>query len=390
MLTRLQKKTLIPAQFVGYAATLLVGVIIVMLSFQLYSDIKPLLTQQTDVFKNHAVTVSKTINVIKSFNKEGIYFSDNEIDYIKEQPFVKNAARFSSSTFHTAASIEIGDIDMSTELFFESIPDQYIDVDTDKWTWSPSSKYIPVIIPEDYLNLYNFGFAESQSLPVVSQGTIEMLSFDIRLDGNRKHDVYQGRIVGFSKKINTILAPESFLNWANNKYGDSKGQTSRLLVEFTDASDERIPAFIEENGYNVRKDELESSKMMFFFRMAMVFVLVVALIIIVLSVAFIIMSLNLIIQKNKELFVNLYNIGYSPKQIARFYKWTVSVITVVDMAVAIVVAILVRNVYIAKLSTIFEIKGGITPIIISAAALAIALVVIYNHIILKTIRKAVE
>lgn len=391
MLTRLQKKTLIPAQFVGYATTLLVGVIIVMLSFQLYGDIKPLLTQQTDVFKNHAVTMSKKINVFKTLNKDGIYFSDDEIKTIQEQPFVENVARFNSSLFHTSASIRYGDIDMSTELFFESIPDQYIDVDTRDWKWDPSSKLIPIIIPEDYLKLYNFGFAESQSLPVLSKGAIEKISFNIFINGNGLKDRFKGRIVGFSNKINTILAPETFLNWANQRYGEEKtSKASHLLVEFSDASDERIPAFIEDNGYDIKKDELESSKMFFFFRLAMAFLLVVALIIIVLSVAFIIMSLNLIIQKNKDLFVNLYNIGYSPGQIARFYQLTVSVITVADLAIAAVVAILIRNAYIVKLKTMFEITGDISPIIIASLAMTALLIVVYNIIILRSIKATVE
>ena len=102
------------------------------------------------------------------------------------------------------------------------------------------------------------------------------------------------------------------------------------------------------------------------------------------------MSLNLIIQKNKDLFVNLYNIGYSPRQIARFYQRTVSIITVVDMAIAAVVAIFIRNAYIIKLKTMFEIAGNISPIIIASLTLTALLIVIYNIIILRSIKTTVE
>ena len=99
MLRRLQRTTLIPAQIIGYAATLLVGVTIVMLSVQMYADIKPVLTQQTDIFRNHAVTLSKTVSTLNTINKRGIYFTDDELSAIRNQPFVKNVARFSSSSF---------------------------------------------------------------------------------------------------------------------------------------------------------------------------------------------------------------------------------------------------------------------------------------------------
>ena len=410
MLKHLQRKTLIPAQIAGYAATLLVGVTIVMLSVQLYADIRPVLTQQTDVFRNHAVTLNKTVSTLNTLNKQGIYFSDAELANIQAQPFVKNVARFRSSSFQAYASISLGSQALRTELFFESIPDEYIDVRSDQWRWDTTlSDYqdIPIIIPEDYLNLYNFGFAESQALPVISQGAIEQVVFSLRLTGNGRQQTFQGHIVGFSGKINTILVPEAFLLWANQEFGTAHSPTpplthshintlthsdnpSRLLVEFSDASDERIPAFVEEHGYNIKQDELENSKMVFFFRLAIVFVIAVALIIILLSVAFIIMSLNLIVQKNRDLFMNLYNIGYSPRQIARYYQRTVGLITVADIAVAVALAIVLRNIYIGKLSTLFTIDGSALPLVLTALVLAVLLVVAYSLIILRTIRTTVE
>ena len=406
MLKRLQRKTLIPAQIVGYAATLLVGVTIVMLSVQLYADIRPVLTQQTDVFRNHAVTLNKTVSTLNSINKQGIYFSDAELADIASQPFVKNVAPFRASSFSAYASISLGNQAIRTDLFFESIPDEYIDVRTDDWHWDPPQEQplpeasspslpqenpIPIIIPEDYLNLYNFGFAESQALPVISQGAIENVVFTLRLSGNGRSETFSGHIVGFSGKINTILVPEGFLLWANETFGSGeKASPSRLLLEFSDASDARIPAYIEAHGYNIKQDELENSKMVFFFHLALLFVIVVALIIIVLSVAFIIMSLNVIVQKNRDLFCNLYAIGYTPRQIARYYQQIVALITVADIAVAVGVALLLRNIYIAKLSTLFTIDGSALPLLITALVTTLLLVVLYSLLILRTIRRTVE
>ena len=391
MLKRLQRKTLIPAQIAGYAATLLVGAAIVMLACQLYADLRPLLTQQTDVFRGHAITLSKNVGALQSFNKRGIYFSDKEIAELEEQPFVAQVARFTSSAFHSKASITFGGQGLYTDLFFEGVPDRYIDVSSDDWRWDSTSNFLPVIVPEDYLSLYNFGFAESQALPVLSKGTIEQVVFTVTLDGNGHSRSFRSRIVGFSGKINTILAPEEFLAWANREFGsDETNPPSRLLVELADASDERIPRFMEEHNYNIKQDELESSKMVFFFRAAMAFLLAVALIIIALSVACIIMSLNVIVQKNHDLFRNLHDIGYSPQQIARYYRRTVGIITAADMALATVAALILRGVYVGKLSTMFTIEGSVWPIVIAAAVLTAALIIIYNYIILKTIRITVE
>jgi hypothetical protein len=271
------------------------------------------------------------------------------------------------------------------------VPDRYIDVRSEDWRWDSTSNFLPVIIPEDYLSLYNFGFAESQALPVLSKGTIEQVSFTVDLAGHGRSRSFRSRIVGFSGKINTILVPDSFLRWANETFGDKpSGSPSRLLVEFSDASDARIPAYIESHGYTVKQDELENSKMIFFFHLAILFVIVVALIIIVLSVAFIIMSLNVIVQRNRDLFCNLYNIGYAPRQIARYYQRIVALITVADIAVAAGLALLLRKIYIAKLATLFTIDGSALPLLVTAALTALLLAGLYPLLILRTIRRTVE
>lgn len=392
MLSKLQRKTLIPAQIIGYALTLLVGVAIVILVFQLYADIKPLLTQQTDVFKSHAVTVSKKVTLFKTADKDRLGFSEDELEEIQSQEFVKKLAKFTSATFHTSASIELpSEGSMNTEMFFESVPDDYLDVVSEKWKWDKNSRFLPIIIPEDYLSLYNFGFAESQALPVISQATIEQVSFKIHIDGNGKRRDYESRIVGFSNKINSILVPNDFLQWANKEFGRPEQQrVTRLLVEFTDASDERIPAYFESKALDIKENELQSSKLMFFFRIAVLFVFAVAAIIIILSMAFIVMSMNLIVQKNRDLFVNLYNIGYSPNQIARFYQRVISIITIADVIVAALLAVIVRSIYIKRLSTLFETHTGNAVIWITAAVIGLVLVVIYNILIRRTITKTVK
>lgn len=161
-------------------------------------------------------------------------------------------------------------------------------------------------------------------------------------------------------------------------------------MEFSDASDARIPAYLEEHGYTVKHDELENSKMLFFFHLAILFVIAVALIIILLSVAFIIMSLNVIVQRNRDLFCNLYAIGYAPRQIARYYQRVVALITVADIVVATALALFIRKIYIAKLATLFTVDGSALPLLVTAALTAALLVGLYALLILRTIRKTVE
>ena len=391
MLVKLQKRTVILSQIVGYALTMFVGVTIILLTIQLYFDIKPLLSKQTDVFKNKAAVISKNISFLNTVNKKGIYFTKKELKELEIQTFVKNISKFNSSTFEVTMSSGNRDIvPFQTYLFLESIPSEYLDVDTDDWDWESSYDFLPIIIPKDWIDLYNFSFAESQGLPVFSEKTISNFPLKIEVNGNNKFRSYNSRIVGFSNKINSIMVPENFLLWANKEFGrENDDKTSKLLIEFYNPSDKAILEFFNKKNYSINKDELESSKLVFFFKSAFLFVFVIALIIIILSIAFILLSVNLIIQRNKEILTNLYDIGFNEKRIAKFYQNLITYVSVTTIVFSVTISSYIRNVYANELESLFEFSESTSYIIVFGLTLIILLILMFNILILKNIKSTV-
>ncbi|ATA89309.1 ABC transporter permease [Capnocytophaga stomatis] len=392
MLLKLQKSTLVKSQIIGYALTLFVGVVIVLITIQLYFDVRPLLEQQSDVFKNQTVVISKNVSIFKSTNKDRIYFTENDIQELQKQDFISDVAAFNNASFKIGAfTKQTNELPrFYTDLFFESIPDKYLDVQPEEWQWDVSQDFVPIIIPENYLSLYNFGFAESQGLPVLSKNMISQIQFNIEVEGNGRTKHFESKIVGFSNKINSILVPDEFLRWANVEFGRGDGdKINRLLIDFKNPSDERILQFFNENNYSINKDELEFGKMVFFFKTALFFVFFIASIIVVLSVAFILLSVNLIIQKNKELLLNLYQIGYSHLRIAKFYGVVISVITLLSVVFAVWVSNSVRKLYLAKLKNFFDFSLQPNEIYFVSFSLLILLIFIYNVLLIKNVKKAV-
>lgn len=392
MLLKLQKSTLVKSQIIGYALTLFVGVVIVLITIQLYFDVRPLLEQQSDVFKNQTVVISKNVSIFKSTNKDRIYFTENDIQELQKQDFISDVAAFNNASFKIGAfTKQTNELPrFYTDLFFESIPDKYLDVQPEEWQWDVSQDFVPIIIPENYLSLYNFGFAESQGLPVLSKNMISQIQFNIEVEGNGRTKHFESKIVGFSNKINSILVPDEFLRWANVEFGRGDGdKINRLLIDFKNPSDERILQFFNENNYSINKDELEFGKMVFFFKTALFFVFFIASIIVVLSVAFILLSVNLIIQKNKELLLNLYQIGYSHLRIAKFYGVVISVITLLSVVFAVWVSNSVRKLYLAKLKNFFDFSLQPNEIYFVSFSLLILLIFIYNVLLIKDVKKAV-
>lgn len=392
MLYKLQRKTLVPVQIIGYLITLFIGVSILIATLQFFVDVRSLLSEQTDVFSKKSVIVSKQVSLFKTFNKDGVYFDAEEIEELRSQPFVEEVSTFTNAGFEVSAFTDkSGNVPMFyTDLFFESVPDAYLDVTTDDWKWEPDSDFIPIIIPENYLNLYNFGFAESQGLPVLSKNTITKIQFNIQIAGNGKRKVFKSNIVGFSDKINSILVPMDFLTWANANYSNTeKRKVSRLLVAFKDPSDKAILQFFNAHNYNINKQDLEFTKVIFFFKTGLLFVLLVAVIIIVLSVAFILMSKNLILQKNATTILNLYYIGYSPKQIGKFYQMLTAGVTFVAIVLALICCTLVRGYYLDKFSNMFEATNNPNYIVPIGVFILLVLVGLYYVLLARSIKKLV-
>ena len=393
MLWKLQKTTLIPSQIIGYIITLFIGVSIILLTSQLYYDLKPLLFQQSEVFKGSTAVISKQVSVFKTLDKSKIYFSKEEYNELEEQKFVKELSKFNNASFKIRAySRQSENIPVFyTDLFFESIPNKYLDVKIEEWKWDSTLNFIPIIIPENYLNLYNFGFAESQGLPVLSKNTISKVSFFIKISGNYKSKEFDSKIVGFSNKINSILVPENFLIWANKNYGKkTTNKISRLLIEFKNPSDKEILKYFNENNYSINKEKLEFSKLVFFFKSAFVFVFFIALIIIILSISFILLSINLIIQKNKTLIINLYNIGYNYKKIALFYQILISFSTLLSIIASITTGFLIRNYYLEIFSKYFDFKAINNVVLMIGGILILILIPFYNYLLIRSIKKIVS
>lgn len=212
-------------------------------------------------------------------------------------------------------------IHLSTEMFFEAVPDEYVDVSLDKWNFDKDSKIIPIIIPRNYLNLYNFGFAQSRSLPKLSEGVMSLMQMDIIMHGNEHVEQYKGNIVGFSNRLNTILVPQSFINWANKTFApEREAYPSRLIIEVKNPTDTAIAQYFQKKNYETEGDKLDAGKTTYFLRLITGIVMGIGLFISVLSFYILMLSIFLLLQKNTIKLENLLLIGYSPNRVSLPYN----------------------------------------------------------------------
>ena len=354
---KLMRRHISLGQLAGFFFANLCGMVIVLLSIQFYQDVAPLFTEGDSFMKKDYIIVSKKVSTLGSMVGKSSVFTAEEIDELKAEEFTKGVGEFTPSQFKVSAGVgmeQLG-LNLSTAMFFESVPDAYVDVNLDEWHFEPGQDEVPIIIPRNYLNLYNFGFAQSRGLPQISEGVINMMNLDVRISGGGRRDTYRGRIAGFSNRLNTILVPESFMTWANVHYGEGgiRREPSRLIVEVDNPTDDRIARFFRERGYETEDDKLDAGKTTWFLKVVVGIVLSVGLLISVLSFYILMLSIYLLLQKNTTKLENLLLIGYGPHRVALPYQTLTIGLNAVVLLLSVGVVMWVRTLYLDVVEKMF-------------------------------------
>ena len=314
---KLLRRHISGAQLGGFFLASLFGMTIVLLGLQFYRDVAPVFTEGNSFLKKNYIVATRKISTLGSLTGKSNTFSTQDMEDLRRQPFTQSVGAFTPSLFNVSAGLgmERTGIRLSTEMFFESVPDKYMDISLDRWRFDPESHVIPIVIPRNYLNLYNFGFAQSRNLPKLSEGLMNLVQMNIRLSGNGLTEVFRGQIIGFSNRLNTILVPQTFMDWANTRYAPGKQpRPSRLIVEVNNPADPAINRYFDEKGYETEGDALDAGKATYFLRLITSVVIGIGLLISLLAFYILMLSIFLLLQKNSEKLHNLLLIGYTPTQ----------------------------------------------------------------------------
>lgn len=379
-------------QFAGFAFANLFGMIIVLFGFQFYQDVLPVFTQQDSFMKADYLIMSKKIGMGNTISGRSNTFSKSEIGEVSAQPFFRRVGQFTSAGYRVMASMGINGANvLNSEIFFESVPDGFVDVSLKDWKYEPGTKVVPIILPRTYINMYNFGFAQTHSLPKISDGLVGMIDFHIFIQAADRREEFRGKVIGFSSRLNTILVPQAFMDWSNHEFTPGiELEPSRLIVEVAgNPGDGNISQYLENHGYEVETEKLNAEKTTFFLRMMVSLVMVVGLVISALSFYILMLSIYLLVQKNSSKLENLLLIGYSPGNVSMPYQVLTIGLNIAVLLVAWTILYFARSYYMEFIEALFPDvdEGSMMPAFLLGVALFV-LVSIFNILAIR--RKVVK
>ena len=301
------------SKFLGYIG-LGIGVLLLLVSIQMFINIQNLLQQNSPRNEGYDfVSISKTITN-ENMGKDNS-FSQADLTKLQNAPSIESFAPLVPNQFRVRATAgEI--IPFSTDLFIESIDDNFIDTVPPSFTWNPGQMQVPIIFSSDFLEMYNV-FAPAQGLPQLSAKTISSVNLTLECSGSGGVQNYKGNIVALTDRVSSILVPKSFMNWNNFYFNkDSSLHASRVFIKTKDANNPKFIAFLDQQNYHVNKDKIKFGRVKNVLQNVVSALAVFGVLVIVLALMLFSFYLQLMIAKSKDNLRLLLTLGYSPKWLA--------------------------------------------------------------------------
>lgn len=350
--SKLLCKNISTARIIVFLLSNFLGLAIVMGGLQFYLDAKSIWEEDDSFISTDYLVVNKKVTSENILGQSSVGFNEEEISELKKQNWVGDLSGFETADYHINASLETAGKGVSTAMFFEAIPDEFIDVPSSQWQWKEGSREIPLIISKDYLTLYNFGFASSAGLPKLSEGLMSGIPLRLSLsseDGSRCEEFY-GRIVGYSNRLNTILVPLEFMRWSNVAFGigEVKKEPSRMIVKTTSPGDVAIEQYMNDHDWEIAGDKRNAAAS-FMLKVVVGIVLAIGVVITVLSFFILLLSISLLMEKNRGKMHSLLMLGYRLKAVEMPFRMIVVCASLGAWVLALASLILMRGAYLTQI-----------------------------------------
>jgi hypothetical protein len=362
------------------------GVLLLLCSIQMYINIQQLLGGDTPRKDGYDfISLSKTVTNETMGQLEKNLFSEAEIKELESKPFITGASPLLANNFRfqiSGGSL----VPFVSDFFLEALDNNFIDTVPPSFTWQEGSDVVPIIVSSDFLEIYNV-FAPGYGLPQISEATATQLGLTlICYYPNGSREAFRGRVVALSDRINSVIAPKSFIEWANKRFssGGSSIRASRLYIKTKDANNPDFLKFVEQKNYHINKDKTRFGRVKVVLQGIFSGLGFFGLVVVILALLLFSFYLQLMIARSKDSLQLLLTIGYSPAWLSRNVSRQFIPVYIFIVLSALAVTQLIQWAF--HHFVMYDREELSTPVhwsILTAAVVLITLSIITNHRMVK-------
>lgn len=266
------------------------------------------------------IVINKQVNLTHTLGFGTSAFSQEELQQLRQQEFVKDVGPIVTTNFAVAGAAHLGLAGLQSELFFEAVDDRFLDTQPTGWHWQEGELQIPAILARDFLALYNFGYASAKGLPQLTEETVGVLQARVVCTGDDTQQVFTGRIVGFSDRFATILVPMAFMEWANAEIGRKPAPpVARAILEIEPGQEEAVQAFLDGQSYETNREKLPLTRVAGALKIVLIVISLLGGVLILVSGLSLVLFIQLLMSRARPHLRLLHQLGFDDSFLARTY-----------------------------------------------------------------------
>ncbi len=273
-----------------------------------------------DILGPNTIIVQKKVSNSNTLNIAKSDFTLHELEMLRKEPYIIDVQPVETNNFDV--SFETADKNVPrfrSDIFIQTVDPDFLDVKSAKWKWKEGDSIVPIIMPRDFLVMLNT-FMSASGIPQVSDELAMEIKFKFTLSNETSKEWINVRIIGFTNEVSSILVPESFMKWANNKYGiDDNQRITQVMISGKESEFGRVEEMLKIKHLESKNAQMVVGRLKSMVGTLILVVLGISVIAVFVSGLVLIQYLQLLLSKNTYEVRTLLRLGYSPKLLTRHF-----------------------------------------------------------------------
>lgn len=273
-----------------------------------------------EILGPNTIIVQKKVSSSSSLNLTRTDFGPQEIEKIKKEKFIEDVKPIVSNNF--SVSFETADPlvpRFRSDVFIQTVDPKFLDVKSENWHWQEGDKFVPIILPRDFLVMLNT-FMSASGIPQVSDELAMKIKFKFTLTSKDKKEWVDARIIGFTNEVASILVPENFMEYGNLNFNDGTEQKiTQIIISGKESEFGQVEELMEERGLESKNSQVIVGRLKSIVGTLFLVVMGISIIAVFVSGLVLIQYMQLLMSRNAYEVRTLLRIGHHPRELIRSF-----------------------------------------------------------------------
>lgn len=286
-----------------------------------------------EILGPNTIIVQKKVSNSSLLGLASTSFTKAEIEDMKQQSFILDVKPVVANNF--SISFQTADPQVPyfrSDVFIQTLDKEFIDVESNDWTWEEGDTVVPIIMPRDFLVMLNT-FMSAKGIPQISDDLAMQIRFKFTLesiDGQRK-EWFDAKIIGFTNVVAAILVPEKFMTYGNINFSDgSEQKITQVMISGKESEFGLVEEMLNKRGMESKDSQMVIGRLKSMIGTLFLVVLGISIIAVFASCLVLLQYMQLLMSRNAYEVRTLIRIGYHPNiLVRRFFLYFVMVFGIV-------------------------------------------------------------